>query len=166
MFSLNVPVPGDISAQAWDLRSQLLSFDQLRDEHTLVVKRFSFDSGIELDSEIPRIRETLQGVDPFTVKTTGIGSFRHPPAGPAPVLYFAVESPAIFRIHDRFVDAYGAVPVLEGEGYTPHITLARGGGSVDIIEQLDPAPHTWTVEHLLVWDAKRALPAARIPLPA
>lgn len=165
MYSLNVPVPGAIAERAWALRSQLLDFEQLRDELTLVIKRLPVESGIELDSELPSIRDTLSGVDPFPVSLTGIDTFCTPPAGSAPVVYFVVESPAIHSIHERFIQEYGVVPDIEGEAYTPHITLARGGGQSTDITAIELEPITWTVDRLLVWDSKRSLPAAEFALP-
>ena len=163
MYSLNVPVPGAVAERAWSIRSQLLAYEQLRDEFTLVLKRLPFESGIAVDSAIPDIRSQLESVDPFTVEITGIGQFETPPAGPAPVIYFAISSPAMHRIHTRFVEYYGAVEEIEGTAYQPHITLARGGDVT--MPDIDFEPISWTVDRLIVWDSRRALPAAEFALP-
>ncbi len=97
---------------------------------------------------------------------TGLGAFEAPVAGPAPVAYLAVESPGLEALHDELVEAFGAVPGLEGEDYVPHVTLARGG-DVEALSALEGAavePVAWTVDELLLWDARRSKPAGRIGL--
>lgn len=169
MYSLNVPVPGAVSSQAWDLRSVLTGFERLRDEHTLVIKRLEARSAGEFAALERAIREELTGTAPFEVEITGLGIFREPTTEPGPVLYFDVQSPGLVRLHEKLVSRFGAVGEIEGADYTPHITLARGGGDPSVIDDLldmEGPTHRWTVDRLVFWDARRELPAGEVSLPA
>ena len=169
MFSLNAPVPGAVSALAWELRSQFTPFDVLRDEHSLVIKRLTARDGASFHEESKEVRAAVSGTAPFEVAITGIDWFSNPPAGPAPVIYFDVESPALFELHMQLVDALGAVSDIEGEPYQPHVTVARGGGDAELLERLREIqfePVHWSVDRLIFWDTKRELPVGEISLPA
>lgn len=169
MYSLNVPVPGAVRERAWELRSQLTVFERLRDEHTLVIKRLDARTSGEFAALERATREEVAGTAPFEASITGIGHFESPPAGPSPVVYLAVESPPLERLHRRLVEGLDAVPELEGDAYRPHITLARGTTDHEAVEallQTDVEPVTWTVDRLVFWDARRELATGTIRLPA
>jgi 2'-5' RNA ligase len=169
VFSLNVSTPGSVARVAADLHPALVAagVDRFRDRHSLVVKRF------EGEESLPRLRERLRtalaGAPAFEVRVAGVDTFETPPRGPGPVVYLAVESPGLAALHDRLVDRFGAVAGLEGDDYTPHVTLGRGGtfdaGTLaDLSSRVDPV--TWTVSELVVYDSRHREAAARLPLPA
>lgn len=167
MYSLNVPVPGAVSERVWDLRSALTGSERLRDELTLVVKRLDARSAGEFAAIERAIREELSGTAPFEAELTGIDCFEDPPAGPAPVVYLAVESPGLEALHSELVDRFGAVGETEGDAFVPHITIARGGNPSAIAELEDASitGYRWTVDRLIFWDARRELPAGDLNLP-
>ncbi|MFC6731287.1 MULTISPECIES: 2'-5' RNA ligase family protein [unclassified Haladaptatus] len=158
MYSLNVPVPGEVSRLAADLFPQLVGFDRVRERHTLLVKRLGDEDFYTLES---RLRQALAGAPAFEARVTGIDSFEQPPRGPGPVVYLAIESPGLVELHKRLAATFEPVAGLEGDDYTPHITLGRGG-SLDV----DIDPITWTVSQLELFDAKHREVASRIRLPA
>lgn len=164
MDSLNVPVPGSVREQLETLRPALAGFDTVREEPTLVLKRFGGSvPGDAIESEV---RLALADAAPFEVRIAGIGSFERPVSGPAPVAYLAVESPGLERLHDQLADDFGVVDGLEGEDYVPHLTLARGGG-MDALDSLASAsidPVEWTVTELWFWNARRGERLGRVSL--
>lgn len=170
MLSLNVPLPGRVRAQIEVLRPALGGFERVREEPTLVVKRFGrldADEAARVESEV---RTVLAGAPAFEARLDGLGSFADPPAGPAPVVYLAVESPGLEQLHDRLVEAFGAVDGLEGEDYVPHVTLARGGvadapAALDRLADVDVEPVRWTVTELWFWDARHGERVGRVSLP-
>lgn len=168
VLSLNVPLPGKVRALVERLRPALGGFETIREEPTLVAKRFGrldADTAALLESEV---RLALDDAPPFEARVAGLGAFEEPPTGPAPVVYLTVESPGLEALHGRLVDEFGAVEGLEGPHYVPHLTLARGGDvDVDeVVEELDVEPVTWTVTELLIWDARHGERAGRVSLPA
>ncbi|ELZ95247.1 hypothetical protein C440_09222 [Haloferax mucosum ATCC BAA-1512] len=164
MYSLNVPVPGRVARLASDLFPYLASFDRVRDRHTLVCKRFEAD---DFDRLRERLRQTLVGQPAFDARVTGIDFFEQPPRGSAPVVYLEVESPGLVALHDRLVDEFGAIDGLEGDDYTPHVTLARGGTVADAraVAGRDIEPVTWTVSQIDLYDSSFHESAASISLP-
>ena len=172
MFSLNVPVPGEIKALAGELHPLLTRFERIRERHTLLAKRF--DTGLDDDADsLPRLRERLRPLlrehdtGELTLRVTGLGHFETPPSGPGPVLYLAVESADLHALHRRLCSSFGAVEELEADRFTPHVTLARGGHIADVSDigerrQIDPIE--WTADELLVRDSRYREDAARIPL--
>ncbi|MFB6123082.1 MAG: 2'-5' RNA ligase family protein [Haloferacaceae archaeon] len=164
MYSLNVPVPGEVSKWASAHYPELSAFERVRERHSLTLKRFG-------SMERARLRERLAHVlspaPAFEVRITGIDHFARPVSGPGPVLYFAVESPGLLRLHHRLVEAFGAIETLEGDDYTPHVTLARGGRVADAerLAGMDVEPITWTASGLDLWDTEYRETVARIPLP-
>lgn len=166
MYSLNAPVPGEVGRIAADLRGQLLGFDAIRDRQTLVIKRLGDTDNFHAMEA--RVRRAVAGTPPMEARISEIGVFENPPNGSAPVLYLAVESPGMDRLHRELVDEFGGVENLEGEDYTMHVTLARGGDAETArrLDGQDVGPFTWTVSELHVYDATYDHPAARIPLPA
>lgn len=185
MFSLNVPLPPAVERLARDLHPKLSGFDRVRDRHTLVCKRFGVanvrdgedersDQGdappreAALDRLRERLRRPLAGVDPFEVAVTGVDVFDAPQSGSRPVVYLAVESDELVRVHRRLCDAFGAVEGIEGDEYVPHITLARGGnpepGAVAGLVDSEFDPIRWRVHALDVWDPEFREVAASVEL--
>lgn len=165
MFSLNVPVPGDIARLAEELRPSLYGFDKVRDRRTLVVKRFGNDESY--DRLEMRVRTVLVGTPAFEAKVSDIDYFETPTRGAGPVVYLGVESPGLQRLHDELTEEFGTIEGLEGEDYVPHVTLARGG-DVETARQLaqrDIDSISWSVTELHLWDAKYEETAARLSLP-
>ncbi|MFB6079625.1 MAG: 2'-5' RNA ligase family protein [Haloferacaceae archaeon] len=162
MDSLNAPVPGAVRRLAGDLAPVLAAFDRVRERPGLVCKRFP--------GHVDRVdvREALAGAPAVEAHVTGVDYFERPVRGPGPVVYLAVESPGLFRIHRRLVDRFGAVPDLEGDDYTPHVTLARGGDRVaaERAAARDVEPVRWTVSRLDAWDADHRETVGSIRLPA
>jgi len=168
VYSVSVPVPGSIERLAEELRPALLGFDAIRDRHTLVCKRL----GDAPAGGVPRLREqvrtALAGAPAFEIRISGIDYFEYPTRGEGPVVYFDVESPGLWRLHERLVGAFSAIEELEGEDYSPHITLARGGSVADAerLAARDVEPVTWSVSKLLLWDATYAETVTEFSLPA
>ncbi|MDY6818949.1 MAG: 2'-5' RNA ligase family protein [Halobacteriales archaeon] len=168
MYSLNVPVPPRVTRIIDELSPLVAQLDSIREHPTLLVKRLGALEPIEFDRTEKAVRSTVTGTPTFEVAVTGIDVFREPPNGPGPVVYLAVRGSELHRLHQRLVAEFGAAEGLEGEGYVPHITLGRGGDPETIETLCDRSIEsvTWTVTELLFWDARRALTAGRIPLPA
>lgn len=170
MYSVNAPVSGDVERLASELFPKLTAFDTIRERHALLVKRLSDLPAARVgpDRLVERLRPVLAGTPAFEVRITGIDYFVDPPRGPGPVVYLAVESPELRRLHLRLVDAFGAVDELEGGSYVHHVTLARGG-SVDAAARLADTeidPVTWTISELQLWNQKYREVVRRISLPA
>ena len=126
-----------------------MKVETVRDDHTLVIKRFPADS---LDGDQPaqqlatlreRLRPVISGLPAVEARVAGIDAFERPVRGDGPVIYLAIDSPGLYRIHETLTDAFGVVDGLEGEAYTP-----------------------WTVSEIVIWDATRRGSAARFGLPA
>ncbi|WP_435360076.1 2'-5' RNA ligase family protein [Haloarchaeobius sp. DFWS5] len=166
MYSLNVPVPGRVSRIASDLRPAMFGFQNIRTDHTLLAKRLGDPD--HFDGREHEVRRALRGQPSFEVQVTGIECFERPTKGPAPVVYLAVESPELVRLHESLCEEFGTATGLEGEDYVPHVTLARDG-DVETARRLaerDIEPVTWTVTELEIFDARYREVAARISLPA
>jgi 2'-5' RNA ligase len=173
VYSLNVPVPGSVERLAADLLPDLTAFDRVRDRHTLVCKRFEADEA-DYHRLRERLRVALSPAPAFEATVTGVDAFETPVHGAGPVVYLAVESPGLYDLHSRLVEAFGAVDDdLEGEGYVPHVTLARGGDAaavgdaLDRLRAADVDPVTWTVSELDLWSRARreAVWSASLPRP-
>jgi len=179
-YSLNAPVPGEAKRLAADLLPRLTAFERVRDDHTLLVKRFGgkAESGRRGESGAShrlatlrkRVRPVLEDMPPFEARLTGIDRFERPIRGSGPVIYFGIESPGIYRVHRRLVEEFGAVADLEGEDYTPHVTLARGGSPETARELVDEmgevGPIEWTVSELRFFDPRYRETVGCVPLPA
>ncbi len=167
MFSLNVPVPGTVARLASDLHPLLVECDSVRDRHTLVIKRFADDETRDLARLRERLRPVLAGTPAFEARITEIDAFDRPTRGTGPVVYFAVESPGLRRLHRTLTDAFGPIAGLEGDDYVPHVTLARGGSAaaVERLCEQDIDPVSWTASRLIVWDSRYREPVARFRLP-
>ncbi|ESP87748.1 2'-5' RNA ligase family protein [Candidatus Halobonum tyrrellensis] len=167
MYSLNVPVPGAVRRLAADLAPDLAAFESVRDRHTLVVKRFDGEASLARLRE--RARPLVAGVAPFEARVTGVDAFETPVYGDGPVVYLAVESDGLREVHERFVAEFGAVEPLEGDDYTPHVTLARGRAGPDAGAALSrlrdrEVDLSWTVDELGIWSREYREIAARLPL--
>jgi hypothetical protein len=173
-YSLNLPVPGEVKRLAADLHPALVAFETVRERHTLVCKRLT-GGGREGDGvRSPaasrlreRLRTALDGTPAFEARIAGIDAFEAPARGTGPVVYLAVESPGLVELHRRLCGPFPPVEGIEGDGYVPHVTLARDG-SLDDAERLrerSVEPVEWTVSELRLWDADRREPAARFSLP-
>jgi len=173
VFSLNVPVPGSVAQLANDLYPQLVGFETIREQYTLVVKRFeNTDSRTaEPTLRLARLREQLRpvlaGMPAFDAQITEINRFDQPARGEGPVVYLAVESPGLTQLHDELTAAFGVIDGLEGADYVPHITLARNGPQTAAgqLETRQIEPISWTVSELVIWDNRYREPAARFGLP-
>lgn len=182
MYSLNVPVPAAVARLASDVAAELPGARaRARDEHTLVCKRLG-DPGAEgygqaspragADDAVhrleARLREALAGTPPFEARVDSVGVFADPPTGPAPVVYLAVESPGLREIHGRLCEHFDPVDAIEGDGYVPHVTVARGGdaAAARALEGNNIGPVEWAVEELVLHDGARSLPVTRFSLPA
>lgn len=152
MFSLNVPVPGRVGRVAADFAPALAGFELVRDRHSLVVKRLG-DVSFP-DHVIDEARRALRGVEPFEIRIVGVDSFDNPPLGAGPVCYLEVESEGLLEVHRRLVDTFGAVDGLEGDDYTPHVSLARGGPQelLDGLVGRSIEPVSWTARELVLVD--------------
>jgi 2'-5' RNA ligase len=167
MFSLNVPVPGEVRRLAGELRPHLGAFDSIRDRHTLVAKRL--DDTIEGGRARVegRARRALADAPAFEARVTGIDFFAEPTAGTAPVVYLEIESPGLFQVHEHLVDVFGTLDGVEGPEYTPHVTLARGG-PMEAAERLadrEVDPVTWTVSELHFFDVRYREWVGKVSLP-
>lgn len=166
MFSLNVPVPGEVARLATDLaRTMPSATPRGRGEHTLVAKRLSTGDRPPAVIEA-RAREVLADQPAVAVRITGIDWFEEPTSGPGPVVYLAVESPGLRGLHERLCEAFDTVPDVEGEEYTPHVTIARGGDHEAASHLLDREidPVEWVVDELAFYDAERHLESGRVAL--
>ena len=181
MFSLNVPLPPAVDRLAADLQPKLSGFDRVRDRHTLVCKRLGVEdvpdrarghapsedarpegAGLRAskDDALAALRDDLRpllsGTDPFDVAVTGIDVFDAPASGSRPVVYFAVESDALVRLHRRLCAAYGAIEGIEADDFVPHVTLARGGnpepGVIADLVSAEVDPIRWRVHAIEVYD--------------
>jgi 2'-5' RNA ligase len=164
VYSLNAPAPGRLKRLVAELHPRLAGFDRVRERHSLVIKRFESD---EYDRLYERTRRALAGAPAVEARATTIDAFEDPVRGPGPVVYVAVESPGLLAIHERLVDAFGAIPALEGPEYVPHVTLARGGSPEQAgeLRALDIDHIEWTVSELVFYDAVHDERVSTVSLP-
>ncbi|WP_247003930.1 2'-5' RNA ligase family protein [Halosolutus gelatinilyticus] len=166
MYSVNVPVPGRVRELADALYPELLGFDRVREDHSCLLKRLGDADHVSRLQH--RAHRALEGSPAVEAEITGIDYFDDPPLGSAPVVYLAVESPGLERIHANLAETFDAVDGLEGSDYVPHVTLARGGDS-EVARRLadrEIEPIRWTVSELEFWDGTYRLPVSRVGLPA
>ncbi|MCL9816039.1 2'-5' RNA ligase family protein [Natronocalculus amylovorans] len=173
MFSVNVPVSGRTKQLANRIHPDLIQFQRMRDRHTLVLKRFDdslLERGLSPNQQVAAFRHLLRplaaNTAPFTVRATHIDTFDEPPVGSAPVVYLAIESEPLMEFHRRLVSEFGPIDGLEGEKYTPHVTLARGGATAvaDRLSEMTVDPIEWRVTSLDIWDPQFREIAGRISL--
>lgn len=167
MFSLNIPVPGEVAALASDIAREMPDARaRVRGEHTFCVKRLETDDATDYDHIEARSREVLAGEPSFDVKITGLDYFPEALIGSSPVVYLAVESDDLRALHRRLVDAFDRKDPIEGKSYTPHVTVARGGSveRADEIVERDIDTIDWTVSELVFWDAENKRRVSTISL--
>lgn len=169
-YSVNVPVPAEVRALARELRPALTPFDRIRPERsrTLVLKRLPAENRREFVADARRARQALQGTPVFEVQVTGLGVFRNPPTGTAPVAYLAVAGQGLRAVHAALVEEFDAIEGLEGPDYVPHVTLARDGPAAAAGSFLDREidPVTFTVDTLELYDSVHRERVESISLPA
>jgi len=155
---VNLRVPPEVERLAAELHPKLTAFESIRQRHTLVVKRIENDEWRSGPGGVrERLRRILDETRPFPVRVTGIDFFADPPTGRAPVVYLTVESEGIQQLHRRLCQEFPVVEGYEAEGYTPHITLARGG-SIEDAERLTEVvfePIEWTAKRAFTWDREQ-----------
>jgi len=174
VYSVNVPVPDPVHAVVDDLRPLLTPFDRVRERRTrsLVAKRLPAENRRTYRKNERTARDALRGAPSFECRISGIDAFRDPPSGTSPVVYLAVESPGLHEIHRRLCDAFDPVPGMEGDDYTPHVTLARdlsgfrAQSALDDVLAADVDSVTWTVEELEFRDATHHERISTLSLPA
>jgi len=165
VYSLNVPVPPAVERLASELAPELAGFDT-HPEPTLLFKRL----GEDRHRAGTVIREVLGDATAVEATVERVGVFEDPPLGSAPVVYLAVGSPGLVALHRRLCDRLGAVDGVEGEQYTPHVTLARGwtaGTGEPPLEELagrSVGPVGWTVEELRFHDRQTGETRGRVSL--
>jgi 2'-5' RNA ligase len=167
VYSLNIEVPGQIAKLASELARELPeAYHRPRGEHTLGVKRLVDDQATYSRLEA-KARELLLGQPAFEVRLSSIEYFPDAPTGSSPVVYFAVESPELVRLHQHLAETFEPLDHIEGEEYTPHVTIARGG-SLDRARRLTERvidPMTFTVDELVFWDSERGQSVSTVSLP-
>ena len=168
MYSLNVPVPGRVSALATDLAAAWPSARaRTREDHTLVVKRLGTGDRDAYHRLEARAREALRGTPAFEARVTGVDAFEAPADGAAPVVYLVVESPGLAALHRELCATFDPVEGVEGDDYVPHVTVARGGSASGaqqlVAREVDPIE--WTVTDLVFYDAERTESVSRVSLP-
>lgn len=161
MYSVNIPVPGEVVKLARGLAAETITATPRRG-HSLVVKRLPDE---RYEQMARQVRDALAGTPPFAARVTGVELFRHPPSGVAPVAYLAVESPELRRIHERLCTVFDPVTGFEGAEYDPHVTICRGGDAADLLDR-EVEPYEWAVERLAIWHPGRELEVESISLPA
>lgn len=169
MYSLNIPVPGRVAALASEIAREVPGARaRPRGEHTLGVKRLGTGDDDTYSHIEARAREALVGQPAFEVRIASVDYFPDAITGPEPVIHLVVESEELHRLHLHLSDIFPPVEGIEGEGYNPHVTVARGG-STEAAERISERaidPITWTVTELIFWDAVRKQPVSRVSLPA
>lgn len=152
---MNLRVPPAVERLADRLHPRLTAFEQVRERHTLVVKRIEAGTWEQGGGRVrERLRRVLDETKPFPVRIDGLDYFADPPDGRGPVVYLRVESEGINRLHRRLCRKFPVVDDLEGENYVPHVTLARGGRVADAerVAETDIDPVEWTATRALTWD--------------
>lgn len=168
MYSLNIRVPGQIAKRASDIARELPeAYARPRGQHTLGVKRLVDDEASYSRLEA-KTRELLTGQPAFECRITSLEYFADAPTGSSPVVYFAVESPELVRLHRKLATVFEPLDQIEGEGYSPHVTIARGGSfeRAEEVTARDCEPVTWTVDELIFWDSKHGQSVSSVSLPA
>ena len=167
MYSLNVPVPARVAQLAGELARELpAARRRTRGTHTLGVKRLGNDQPYSrLETQV---RELLAGQPTFEVRIDGIDYFTTAVTGSTPVVYLCVDSPELERLHRHLAETFDPIEGIEGEGYTPHVTVARGGrvDAAKRISEQEIEPMSWTVSELIFWDSRHNKCVSTVSLPA
>ena len=74
-----------------------------------------------------------------------------------------MESSGLERLHRRLCERFDPIDGIEGNEYTPHVTVARGGDA-GRLRGRDP-DREWTVDRLLVWSGRYEEPVETVALP-
>jgi len=130
----------------------------------MVAKRLTTDRPASVVEA--RAREVLADRPPVAVRIAGVDWFETPTSGPGPVVYLAVESPGLRDLHAHLCETFDAVPEVEGDEYTPHVTIARGGDPEAARRLLDREvePIEWVVDELAFYDAAHSVESGRVAL--
>ena len=175
VYSVNAPVPDAVDDVAESLRPALTEFARVRErrERTLLLKRVPAADRKELRTAWETAKDALEGAPAVEARVSEVDTFENPPNGSSPVVYLAVESPGLHRLHDRLCEVFDPVPVMEGgDDYDPHVTLARdadgfrGRRAVENIDGRQVGPATWDIEALHLYDAEHGERVATLSLPA
>ncbi|GGN05498.1 2'-5' RNA ligase family protein [Halarchaeum nitratireducens] len=170
MYSVGVPLPPAVRELFRDVRPLLTGFERVRASRdaTLVVKRLDAADRREYLRAAREAKAALRGAPAFEARIADVGVFETPARGPGPLVYLAVESPGLERVHRQLVADLGGVDGIEGDDYVPHVTLARDGDAraVERVRGHDFAPVTWTVEELEFYDARHGERIEAVRLPA
>jgi 2'-5' RNA ligase len=169
VYSLNVPVPAEVARLAGELARELpAARTRARGTHTLGVKRLDHERDRSYARLETQVRELLAGQPPFEVQISGIDLFPDPPVGTAPVVYLVVESEELRALHEKLIDTFEPIDQIDGDGYDPHVTIARGGSPEQARQMTERSidPISWEVDELLFWDAERKQAVSRLSLPA
>lgn len=163
MYSLNVPLPGEVRRLGRSFHPVLGS--AARETYTLLVKRLD-----TTDTERPvvekRVRRVLDDVTPFSITVTHVSAFDDPTTGTGTVLYLAIDSPTLHDIHETLCDVVPPAADVEGPEYTPHITIGRTTDidRIDSVRTRDIDPVGWTVTTLTFYDAATETTRGHVPL--
>lgn len=156
MYSLNVEAPPAAYKIQSDYADILERFEVQRETLTLLLKRFGPRSLADLSTLEDSIEDVLRSWGPIQARIDRFDVFADPISDTGPVIYLSVESPGVNALHRELVGAFGvADDRLEGDAYTPHITLARRGDRTDIAALTGTTlePIDWTIETVQLWDA-------------
>lgn len=167
MYSLNTESPEEVTAIVDQFDDLLSSFERIRDDRTVLIKRFHRKSPRALEKLADDLGRRLAYWAPIQARIEGFDVFVDPPAGRGPVVYLTVRSPGLIELHRELADAYGTViDSIEGEHYVPHITLARGGERTDIrpLTKASVEPVDWSIDELTLWDGRYSQPVRRYEL--
>lgn len=166
MYSLNIPVPGQVKRLADGLHPHLVALERVRDKHSILLKRLGDPDPGERPGIHQRARRALSGTAPFEARVTGIDAFPDPTVGPGPVVYLAIESEGLRAAHERLCEAFEPVAGMEGDEYDPHVTLGRGGppDAVAALTDREVEAVEWTVG-ALTFHQQDATGGLRVDLP-
>jgi len=174
-YSLNVPLPGAIYDRLHSLLPHLQGCPQRRRDPTLVCKRVPTTppgappSVGHLRTELAPAIAAAGAVltDGCAVTIRGVDTFETPPSGTAPVLYLAVDSPELLRLHAALCTHLEPVAGLEAAAYVPHVTVARGcpRAHIDGAIAAGVEPLSFHVDALELYDSRYRAPVTRFALP-
>jgi len=169
VYSVGVPLPPAVRDLVRDFRPLLTGFERVREtrDTTLVAKRLDAADRREYLRAAREAKAALRGAPAFEARIADIGVFETPARGPGPLVYLAVESPGLERVHRQLAADLGAVEGIEGDDYVPHVTLARDGDAraLERVRGHDFEPVTWTVEELEFYDARHGERIDAVSLP-
>ena len=80
------------------------------------------------------------------------------------MVYLDVESKGLWEVHRALCEVVDPIPELEGDDYTPHVTIARGGDAHRLVGH-ETEPIEWTVERLEFYDSYNRVTVESISLP-